>query len=630
VTSFRVYKVDRGIPASMGSIEATASDDDFVHRFRAVMPKPGEDYATFILRPLDANGQETGSEFTHIVNPHHTALETLRRAEAAGGGVGGSGGGGGVQYLPAAAPAADSALIGMLKDVLGAVIDGKRTAATLEADERQRKLEGDQSREQMIAAGLAGAYEQVLNRQAAQAEGFAQYQQMQTNQMTQQQAAMFQGILQQAEQAAAAAERRAREDREAAEQRHRQDMERERARLEGLRQEAAAAEREREERRERERRLEREEREERKAVEAKRLEAERAEAERKVQREIEDLKARDRERQREHEAKIKQMEIDAAERRAEAERRAAAEAAHAERLASLELIKAEQLSRSSPAAGLDNVVKPLAQVLSLFGLDPAEALQRVVGGGGEEPGPSAALEVVKVMGPVLGQTIQAYFAAKAPQALPNREQRRGRAVQPRRGRGGPARGAPRGYAQPVDDEDDDDEDVDDDDSAYEGDDEDDERQPPPAFQAAPAQRQVNAPPMPTAPGQVPQAGGVVTLPGGAQPQPVVQTPLQGAPLAMPGPQGVDAGALTMTLQEQGIAREAATGLVDALIDADPETWEGLVINAIIQQPLIGKLIARDSLRAVVIGAGGDVALLNKLIARLRANPLTPTDLHYGV
>jgi hypothetical protein len=59
-------------------------------------------------------------------------------------------------------------------------------------------------------------------------------------------------------------------------------------------------------------------------------------------------------------------------------------------------------------------------------------------------------------------------------------------------------------------------------------------------------------------------------------------------------------------------------------------WEGLVINAIIQQPLIGKLIARDSLRAVVIGAGGDVALLNKLIARLRANPLTPTDLHYGV
>jgi acetyl-CoA carboxylase biotin carboxylase subunit len=46
--------------------------------------------------------------------------------------------------------------------------------------------------------------------------------------------------------------------------------------------------------------------------------------------------------------------------------------------------------------------------------------------------------------------------------------------------------------------------------------------------------------------------------------------------------------------------------------------------------LIGKLIARDSLRAVVIGAGGDVALLNKLIARLRANPLTPTDLHYGV
>ena len=52
-SQLRAWKVENGIPVGIGTIDAVASEEDFVTRFPSAMPKAGDGSARFKLRPLD-------------------------------------------------------------------------------------------------------------------------------------------------------------------------------------------------------------------------------------------------------------------------------------------------------------------------------------------------------------------------------------------------------------------------------------------------------------------------------------------------------------------------------------------------------------------------------------------------
>ena len=64
----RVYHLQEGIPHSVGKVGLGATEDELISKFKTACP------GKFILRPVDELGQYLGSEFTHTVSRHHTAL----------------------------------------------------------------------------------------------------------------------------------------------------------------------------------------------------------------------------------------------------------------------------------------------------------------------------------------------------------------------------------------------------------------------------------------------------------------------------------------------------------------------------------------------------------------------------
>ena len=81
VTQLRCWKIENGTPSGIGVIDANASEEDFVKTFLGAMPKPGEGKFKFKLRPLDIDGRELGQEITLVISEHHTALAFKPSAE---------------------------------------------------------------------------------------------------------------------------------------------------------------------------------------------------------------------------------------------------------------------------------------------------------------------------------------------------------------------------------------------------------------------------------------------------------------------------------------------------------------------------------------------------------------------
>ena len=52
-TQLRVWKWENGIPVGLGTIDSTATEEDFVRQFLSAMPRRGEGRAQFKLRPID-------------------------------------------------------------------------------------------------------------------------------------------------------------------------------------------------------------------------------------------------------------------------------------------------------------------------------------------------------------------------------------------------------------------------------------------------------------------------------------------------------------------------------------------------------------------------------------------------
>jgi hypothetical protein len=352
-----------------------------------------------------------------------------------------------------------------------------------------------------------------------------------------------------------------------------------------------------------------------------RFERDKREAEERIAKADREARLADAERQRKHEA-----EMDAIRRRDEADRE------HRDRMARLEEIRLEgvlkaQTMQNAGGSGLEGMLEKAAGLLGLLGMDPKDAIQRVLGGGGEE-GPSAAVEVVKSLIPTLGGVAQAYFATRNGGPMPMQQQAP-RQIQQR----------PAAY---IEAEDDDEDDEDEDDEGYD--------EPAPRFQPAPQpQRPAPAPQPAQAPqAQAPVAGAAptirvtvpsaptvqvaapaaaptvrVTVPGG---QPLAQVPV----VKVPVDQAIQDGE-TMSPADKDAARKALRELVPQIRGVGDEEAAGLIVAAVFAEPRIGYYIQDVSLRIAVLEASGDdTALLTRLAAGLKRNPLAPSDLNYGL
>ena len=74
-TQLRCWKIENGIPTGIGTIHATANEEEFVKKFSSAMPQQGDGSCTFKLRPLDIDGRELGQEFTQVISEHHAAIK---------------------------------------------------------------------------------------------------------------------------------------------------------------------------------------------------------------------------------------------------------------------------------------------------------------------------------------------------------------------------------------------------------------------------------------------------------------------------------------------------------------------------------------------------------------------------
>ena len=625
-TSLRVWKVVRGERIGIGTIEIGADEDDFARRFVDDMPGPTEDYGVFICRPLLSTGTEMGHEFQVKISGTHKAVQEARarRSNAAALNAPAPGGfsmGGGPDVSVILNPVLE--LMRAAQDRQERLAEGEARMLAVEREQLRRQQEEIAARQNAMAEnvtiGVGTAYERMIaadqeRTRAAMESAMAQHRQASDNQ------AGFLAAMMEANNARAAQDRAMLEAKAAADEaRWRREREEERERrAEERRADAeriAAIAREAENQRiAREAELER------------RFEREKREAEERIAKAERDARLADAERQRKHEA-----EMDAIRRRDEADRE------HRDRMARLEEIRLEGVLKAQTSAGgsgLEGMLEKAAGILGLLGMDPKDAIQRVLGGGGEE-GPSAAVEVVKSLIPTLGGVAQAYFATRNGGPMPVQQQAP-RQIQQR----------PPAYIEAEDDEDDEDEDEDDYGGGYGG----GYVEPAPRFQQAPQpqpQRPAQAPAQaPQAPAQaagaaptirvtVPSAPTVqvavpaaaptvrVTVPGG---QPLAQVPVVKVPVS----EAIQDGE-KMSPADKDAARKALRELVPQIRGVSDEDAAALIVSAVFAEPRIGYYIQEVSLRIAVLEASGDdTALLTRLAAGLKRNPLAPDDLNYGL
>jgi hypothetical protein len=291
----RVWKWENGIPVGLGTIDSTATEEEFVARFITAMPKKGEARAQFKLRPIDMRGQELGQEVTIVISEHHAAVRAVREAEEEDRERSSNP----YAYMPPPSNDMSSEMSRMVEHMLAtAETRSKALEEALEAEReriRQEELRRTQERVDLAtnaAQGVQVITERMMKDEAQRAERSARMQSEQSQLLITTLTSIFAQQQSMAQQAAEAA-RRADEYR-IEQERQRADRERvsaeERRKLE-MQEAEYRRQREREEADYR-LRLEREE-SERKRIESERLvEQRRAELELRVAREREEAEAR--------------------------------------------------------------------------------------------------------------------------------------------------------------------------------------------------------------------------------------------------------------------------------------------------------------------------------------------------
>ena len=601
-TQLRIWKWENGIPVGLGAIDAMATEEDLVREYFEAMPRKGEGRCQFKMRPIDLNGNEMGQEVSMIISEHHAAIQKIRRMkEYENTDVAGSPFAPGVEYVT------ESDTSGKMAEEMSRMFErmmDKQDARTraledaLEAErDRMREQDYERARERVDLATNAAQGVQVLTERMMEDESrrSSAAMQMQQNQsqtlittltsIFAQQQTMMQGQAEaqrRADQIRLEQERqRAERERiEAEERRHRERLELE--------------ERRRREREESERRM----REEREYVERKlqkehkemelRMQREREEAKLRMEREKEernarerwlqeerrrreetgreDAKARELERQRQHERMLKDAEISAQRDRE-----------HAERM----MILSRQEMQGKAMGGLTDLLPKAAGFLQTMGVEPQELVQRIFAPPApeEERGSAWSETIPKLLG-VAGEVASAAIRAK--NGVP------------------PAIGAAPPYAAieeypeipQINDE------------IYK--------------QHAEKQRKpepIITPPPPAV--DVPEGGAVHISRTSLGSQ--IQTPSN----------SVLAGQAGLSLPDQKAARTALLGLMKQLANSDKATWEEIITAGLMQQPSIYTYIQAVSVLKALEETQAPQRLIADVIEALKQSTLIPNDLNYG-
>jgi len=597
-TQLRVWKWENGIPVGLGTIDSTATEEDFVRQFLTAMPRRGEGRAQYKLRPIDIRGQELGQEITSVISEHHASLRMAREAEAE------------------EREAARNPFASMPPQQQGTDMGGEMSRMVehmlATAEQRSRALEEslEMERERMRSEELRRTQERVdLATQAAQGVQSITERMMRDDQQRQeramaastQQSQMLVTTLTQIfsqqqmmqTQAAEAARRademrmdqerqRAVREREAAEEQRRRD--RDEFELKRKREQEEADYRLRVEREEAERRLtrereeldrkdrrekderdarerwfaeERNRREEREARESRERDESRA---RREQLERDDIKTREAERQRQHDLRIEEMK-----------QQALREREHQERMANL-----AQTNNNNDVLG--NAAKMLGQ----FGIAPNEILPRLFGIGGKEEGDeegksSAWMDALpKIIG-VVSDVARASMQAKASAPPPPRQQPPMPMLPPPYGDFGPM------------------------------------------MDAMPPRREREREPV------------LVTPP----PAPDTQEapPEEAAPAAPPPPNLSEIAAQKgVNLKAQKAARTALRVLIKGLKEAPEDKWEEMISMGIANEMTIYHYANAVGVKAAMLENGASPELAQKVIVGMQTSTLISSlapDLNYG-
>ena len=316
-------------------------------------------------------------------------------------------------------------------------------------------------------------------------------------------------------------------------------------------------------------------------------------------REEEDRK--EQERQREHEMKLRQADLDATQQRE-----------HAERMMQLQQAQIAATMAQAAAKGSGDIKKTIKEVAGTFamlGLEPGDVMGRLFGGGagGEAPAGGAAWAELagKVMGTV-GDVAKAKMVADVEKGRPRlrmappprriQELPPG-AVRPQRVMVGPDGqpmgmvGSPGGMPPGFDPSD-----LDDDDEDW--DDEDMEDMEGLTAHGAPIHQEM-----------IPQ--------GTPPPPPSIPTPQRDLP------------PIGLPMSTQRLARKAIRGLVPKLKGKEEKDWESEIAMTLTSEPTVYHYVNAVTVPAALAEAGADSELAVRIISTLRKSTMVPDDLNYG-
>jgi len=381
VVQLRVWKIEMGVPVGLGVIDAAATEEDLVRQWYSAMPRPGEGRAVFKLRPIDVDGREIGQEISIPISEHHFGLQSIRSAAMPANAPNGYNG-------PANALPHD--LLALMRETVGGT-----TRALEDERSRARELMTEMARERVdlasnAASGVQAIAERMMSTEASRADAALRAEQQRNQQTSDSMAAFFQSQLEMMRGDREKAREEAERNRERDEARHMQAVEEERRRRDRDQQEW--------ERRMAQERLDFD----------RRMRHEKDEADRKLDREKLEKEERERERDRQHAMKLREMDIQKDRDRE-----------HAERMMQLQQA---QLAVQAKAAGggLKDTIKEVSTMLQSVGVEPMDLVQKLLSrnddGGHSGPGEGWTDLIGKVAG-VAGEVVKEQIKTKRVTAM---------------------------------------------------------------------------------------------------------------------------------------------------------------------------------------------------------------------
>ena len=561
----RVWRIEQGVPVGLGTVAASATEEDLIRAFPQAMPHPGESKATFRVRPLDTNGRTIGAEFTVHVSEHHEILRSIRNAAESSNGSANAGFG-----------ISDAQMQLLQRNV---EISERRTARAESAleQERERLLEREHelARERVDLAQNAAASVGSYAERMMETDQSRHQQVMETERSRNEQTAQFTAGFFENQLSALRSDRetmleRARSDLDRGQQQHQLELER-------RREADREAEKEREDRRLREQR-ETEERTTRSERDSetrsererrdweRRMEVRDQEAKERQRRDEQYLRDRDSERQRQHELRLKEMEIGSTRDRE-----------HAERMMQLSTQKAE----ASSGTGIGEMLTAGMGFLEKADMDIKDVMGFLRGGD-----TGGWTELIGTLAERVGSVAEKAIEAKVDTQAAQIENQQMMGVPP--------------HPQP------------------------------PGMVMVPQQllQQGVLPQVGMAgPGGVPLSyediyGGTAGPQAPAGQSPVQQPAAQDVPLPQPAP------TTSLGLQAQKMARGAIRTLVETLLSTPEAEWEGIIAAAISTEMTIYHYVRDVSVSYAMREAGADDTMISKIVASLQASTLIPADIRY--